>query len=386
MKAYYLWLVMCFGAGSSEIWELLSRFQSPEGVYNAFRDNRSAAGRELNEKAAEYSIEDAKKKLSELSASGIAAVSTEDEEYPKTLREAENPPVMLFIKGDKALLKNKLLTVVGARRITPYTHEAQSRICKELLSDYTLVTTLSEGCDQLSAVTSLCEGKPFIEIMPCSFNYEYPHGSNILRQENIRRGGCSVTEYVFDTPPSSPYFQRRGRIIGGISPAALIFQAGMGSGALRTASFSKAPYFLPPYDLFSPEYGGAVSFIRRGALIYFDKSDLEIAYDPDFSGIELLPERKKPKPKKDRKAENTAPKKEKAPVAEEVIPLGEESFESELHYKVYEIISGAESAVPFDIILHKTGTDIAELSEILLDLEIEGIVSPQPGNRFGLKV
>lgn len=53
---------------------------------------------------------------------------------------------------------------------------------------------------------------------------------------------------------------------------------------------------------------------------------------------------------------------------------------------MYEIIHSAESAVPFDIILHKTETDIAELSEILLDLEIEGIVSPQPGNRFAVKV
>ena len=384
MKAYYLWLVMCFGAGAPEIWELLSRFDNPKAVYEAFKNNCSAAGRELNEKAVQYSIEDAEKQLSELSASVVAAVSTEDEQYPEVLKETENPPVMLFVKGNTELLKAKLITVVGARKITPFTYKAQGRICKELLSEYTLVTTLSEGCDRLSAMTSLCEGKPFIEIMPCSFHNEYPKGSNTVRQENINIGGCSVTEYLYNTPASGPYFQKRSRILGGISPAALIFQAGMGSGALRTASFSKAPFFLPPHDLFSSDYAGAVSFIRRGGLMYFDKSDLEIAYSEGFSGIELLPEKKKPR--KTKNSETASHKTEKAPTAkEEHIPLAIESFESELHYKVYEIISAAESAVAFDIILHKTETDIAELSEILLDLEIEGLVSPQPGNRFGIK-
>ena len=384
MRAYYLWLVMCFGAGSEEIWELLDRFDSPKEVYEAFKNNCSAAGRELNEKAEKYSIEDARKQLSELSASEITAISLEDEEYPEVLKETENPPVMLFVKGNREILRNKLLTVVGARKITPFTYKTQERICKELISEYTLVTTLSHGCDRLSAMTSLCEEKPFIEIMPCSLNYEYPRYSNVIRQENIRRGGCSITEYFFNTPSANHCFLKRSRILGGISAATLVFQAGIGSGALRTASFSKAPFFLPPYDLFAPEYGGAVSFIRRGALIYFDKSDLETAYDHDFSGIELLPEKKRAK--KEKRSETTAPKTEKALAAAENNPLGEESFESELHYKVYKIIHSAESAVPFDIILHKTETDIAELSEILLDLEIEGIVSPQPGNRFAVKV
>lgn len=384
MKAYYLWLVMCFGAGSREIWELLSRFGSPKGVYEAFRNNCSAAGRELNEKAIQYTIEDAEKQLSELSASEVTALSIEDEHYPEALKETENPPVMLFVKGKAELLRNKLITVVGARKITSFTYKAQGRICKELLSEYTLVTTLSEGSDRLSVMTSLCEEKPFVEIMPCSFHNEYPRNSNVLRQENIKMGGCSVTEYLYNTPASGPYFQKRSRILGGISPATLVFQAGMGSGALRTASYSKAPFFLPPYDLFSSDYAGAVSFIRRGGFIFFDKSDLETAYSEGFSGIELLPEKKKTR--KTENDEKASRKTEKAPTAkEEHVPLAMESFESELHYKVYEIISSAESAVPFDIILHKTETDIAELSEILLDLEIEGIVSPQPGNRFGLK-
>ena len=127
-----------------------------------------------------------------------------------------------------------------------------------------------------------------------------------------------------------------------------------------------------------------MSFIRRGGLIYFDKSDLDIAYSENFSGIELIPEKKKARNKSDTK--NAPRKKEKAPeIQEKHSPLDPEGFESELHYKVYEIIAEAENAVPFDIILHKTDTDIADLSEILLDLEIEGIITPVPGNRFGLK-
>lgn len=383
MKKYYLWLIMCFGAGSKDINELLSRFGTPEGVYDAFRENRSGAGRELNEKAEKYSLIDAEKLLSELNMSGVTAVSIADSLYPETLKTTENPPCMLFVRGNAGLLRNKLLTVVGARKITPYTQSVQGKICDELIKEYTLVTTLSEGCDQLSAIASLCGGKPFIEILPCSFHNEYPRNSSILRDENIRRGGCSVTEYVSNTPPIAGTFIKRGRILGGISPATLVFQAGRGSGALRTASFSKAPYFIPPNDVFSPEYAGAVSCIRRGGLLYLSCDDLKAAYSDNFTAVTLTPEEKKPAA---HKCEKITQKTEKAPSEKtENIRLSEESFETELHYKIYSVISSEDKPIPFDVILHKTGVELADLSEILLDLEIEGIINALPGNKFGLK-
>ncbi len=383
MKKFYLWLVMCLGAGSRDINELLSRFETPEGVYDAFKENRSGAGRELNEKTEKYTLKEAEKLLSELNMSGITVISIDDSLYPEALRDTENPPCLLFVRGNAGLLKNKLLTVVGARKITPYTQSIQGKICDELIKEYTLVTTLSEGCDQLSAVASLCGGKPFIEIMPCSFHNEYPRCSNVLREENIRKGGCSITEYVSNTPAIAGTFIKRGRILGGISPATLVFQAGRGSGAVRTASFSKAPYFIPPNDVFSADYAGAASCIRRGGLLYLSCDDLKAAYSHSFTGIRLEPEKKLPAAEK---SEKTPVKTEKAPSEKtENIRLSEESFETSLHYKIYSLIAETDKPLPFDVILHKTGVELADLSEILLDLEIEGIINALPGNKFGLK-
>lgn len=384
MEKYWLWLVMAFGIGENEVYELLEHFETPEGVYSAFKSNIAAAGAEMSENAESVSLEDAEKLQKELTDSGITIITREHRDYPARLLETENPPAVLFARGDTKILNNKTLTVTGSRKITDFTLQTQKQVIKELSSEYTFVTTLSDGCDQFTCLNAIKSETPIIEILVTGHDIEHPHGSRVLREEIIAYGGCVITEYLPTTKASVANFTRRAKLLGSFSPATLVFQAGMGSGALKIASFSKAPFILPPYDIFSPDYAGAVYAARNGVSLYYGKSDLEAPYSEDFTPVApklKVPKNKKPKDEKKQKEEKKP--KEIVPEAKpESKTYSEVDFESKYHFAVYSVISEAEESVAFDIVLHKTEVDITELSEILLDLEIEGLIKAQPGNRF----
>ena len=113
MEKYYLWLVMAFGGASPEVSELLRRFETAEKVYAAFKGNYAAAGPALAEKAALITLEQAEKRLYSLSREGISLATIESDCYPKRLKDKENPPYLLFVRGNPKLLKGKLLSASG---------------------------------------------------------------------------------------------------------------------------------------------------------------------------------------------------------------------------------------------------------------------------------
>lgn len=385
MEKYWLWLVMAFGIGENGVNELLERFGNAEAVYNAFKSNISAAGKEMTDKAESVSLSDAEKLQKELSDSRITIITREDKDYPARLLLMDNPPNVLFARGNTKILNNKTLTLTGSRKITDYTLSAQRKVLNELSSEYTFVTTLSYGCDQFSCLCALKSDKPVIEILVAGHDFEHPAGSHVLREEIIAGGGCVITEYLPNTKATAFQYMRRAKLLGAFSPATLVFQAGMGSGALKIASFSDAPFVLPPYDVFSPDYAGAVYAVRNGVSLFYEKCDLDAPYSEDYTPA--APKLKVPKNKKQNSKNDEKKRKEpEAEIKSETKSYSEADFESKYHFAVFSVISDSDEPVAFDIILHKTEVDITELSEILLDLEIEGLIKAQPGNRFSKNI
>lgn len=391
MEKYYLWLVMAFGGASPEVSELLRRFETAEKVYAAFKGNYAAAGPALAEKAALITLEQAEKRLYSLSREGISLVTPEGDCYPKRLKDKENPPYLLFVRGNPKLLSSKLLSASGSRRISAACYNSQSRICESLCKKYTFVTTLSEGSDQLTCITAIKNSRPCIEVLPCGFYHRYPEGSFVLREELLRSGGCVISEHLPETPLNRRAFRRRAKLIGEISPAIIVFQAGSSSGAVTTAESSDYPLFLPPADVFSSAYAGSVTASRNGAALYFGEEDLEAPYS-EKAVIRKMKAAEKPKapaekkPEKPPKTEEKPPKKEKLPEKQEAEkpskPQQPTEFPTPAHEEIYSAIRESEEPAAFDMILQKTDADITELYEILLDLEIDGYISAMPGNRY----
>ncbi len=372
MKKYYIWLLLVFGYANPIVNELLERFETAEGIFDAFRGNIAAAGAEYAEKAAVTPLENAEQILSQLENKSIFVITIEDELYPDTLKETENPPCVIFAKGNTSLLSEKLITIGGSRKISNYTIAAETEICTSLCKKYTLVASLGTGCEQLACLTAIKCGKGCIEVLPCGFEKEYPHGSDVMRRQLLMNGGCIITEFLPDVKSSNANYIRRGRISGGISKAMIVFQAKIGSGSLNTAKYSPALFFLPPHDVFSAEYAGAVQCVRNGASLYLSDDDIDEAFKDGFTPRNV--EIKHQKPAAQEKA-----KEEKAPAASNEPAF--ESFETPVHFSVYKRIKEAES-ITFDEIYRNEEIEISDLSEILLDLEIDGMIKAMPGNRY----
>lgn len=374
-KEYLLWLVMALGAGNPQITELLSRFGSGEAVYRAFRDNTSLAGREAVERAAGVTLEEARERLLSLEARGIHTIPIGGAFYPEPLKWIENPPCLLFARGNVRLLSGRLLSTAGSRDITPYTIEVQERLCTRLCQKYTLVGSLSYGCDELSAICALRAKRPFVEILPCGFDHEYPDGSRVLRRLLLKNGGCAVTELLPETKPAPGTFLRRARLVGGISKALLIFQAGTKSGALKAAEYAGRVFFLPPHNIFAKEYAGTARFVRAGASILFDEKDLLPVYDGEYRPNPIKPP-KKAVPKATPESAAPAPKEKETDLPEK------ESFDSELHELVYRKIAENGEPISFDRIFDEIPCELAYLNEILLDLELSDLIRPLHGGMF----
>lgn len=372
MKQYYLWLVLAFGAGNPLINELLERFETPKSAYEAIRSNCAAIGTVNNMLAEKTDISEAEEMLSGLFKRGIDVITYDDEKYPTRLRDLENPPCLLFAAGNTDLLTKKLVSTSGSRAATNYTLYAQDKICRELYKDYVLVSSLSGGCDSMTCLCAIKNSGGFIEVLPCGFDYEYPRDSRTLRYQLLSLGGCVITEYPPSVKPNQAAFVRRSRIIGGISGALLVFQAGIDSGALLPANYSHAAFFLPPHNVFLKDYAGAAAAVRAGARLFYDKSDIDAAFSDDFVPTNVKLERRL-KPRTPKIAKNRVKKQ----------AVKEYAFETELEKAVYSKIAARDEPVLIDDIYSGMECEISELYEILLDLEITGKILSYPGSRYG---
>ena len=402
MEKYYIWLLLAFGEGEPVISELIARFGSAEKAYGAFQKNVALVGAELTAKAASVSLEKAQKTYESILADGYSVITTESPDYPEHLRTLKDPPCVLFALGDTSLLRKKLITIVGARNITAETAAAVPKIISQLGYQYAVVSSLSEGCDQLTCLNAIHSGISFIEILPCGLAHTYPTGSRTLRKFLLASGGLLISEYLPKTRSTPGSFLRRSRIIGGISRVTLVLQAGENSGSLATAEYSAAPLFLPPFDCTAPEYAGAINAMRGGAKPYLGQNSIEKAFQhieesereasspvpAPAAEIQVPPKahakqkfRKKTErsvPAKQNKKSTPPPKKDGIHRNKPLIPL--ESLEGE-RLQIYKTVAASETPISVEEIIAATGITAARLSELLLDLEIDGVITGT-GSRY----
>lgn len=384
MKQYYLWLILAFGAGNPLIPELLDRFGSPKAAYDAIRSNSAPIGEANHAHAEKTTLSEAETLLVRLGERGISFITRDDRRFPERLLKIENPPCALFAAGNASLLTQKLVSTAGSRAVTNFTLSVQDRICRELSSDYVLVSSLSGGCDSMTCLCAIKNATSFIEVLPCGFDYEYPRYSRTLRYQLLTQGGCVITEYPPSVKPTPATFVRRSRIIGGISGALIVFQAGIDSGALLPANYSSAPFFLPPNDIFAKEYAGAVAAVRAGAALYYDKSDIDAAFEEDYKPVKIHLERrqKTAAPRGRAKKEETEKKKDPKTETKKEKQTAEFEFANDLQSEIYKKLAAAEEPMSVDVLFSGLECEITDLYETLLDLELVGAVQPCAGNRY----
>lgn len=182
----------------------------------------------------------------------ITILSYDDINYPELLRQTDNPPFVLYCRGDYSLLVNKSVSVVGSRRVSFAGRKAAFSFGYDAAIDgCNVVSGLANGVDGFAhqgaieayfdsyekGIDSKKLGRT-IAVLPSSIDDISPINHKKLAEKILQTGGCIISEYEPKLPYAKWHYVERNRIIAALSPATVVIEAPAGSGSLITADFA----------------------------------------------------------------------------------------------------------------------------------------------------
>jgi DNA processing protein len=337
-------LLSCYGDPSSVFRAPLAELSAAEGV------GRKKAGNIKNFSG----WGEVDKQVKQLGRCKARAVTFQDTEYPPLLRQEDDAPVLLFVRGSLVEEDRFAIAVVGSRRSSPYGRVVTEKITAELTrSGFTVVSGMARGIDTIAHTNSLTSGGRTIAVLGSGIDRAYPPENRGL-MERITASGCVMSEFPCGARPDKENFPKRNRLISGLSMGVLVVEAAAGSGALITARCAleqNREVFAVPGNITSPNSAGTNELIKKGAKLIQNADDI----------IEEL-----------------------APVLKGYVKAGKTLNVdiSEEEKKVCDILSG--EPVHIDALSRELFLSSASTLALLLGLEIKGIVKQTDGKRFYL--
>ncbi len=240
------------------------------GVYNKARDK--FLSREYREKV-----------FDGLEKRGMFCVTYASRDYPGELRKIPAPPITLFCRGRKELLKDRKFAIVGSRRTPPAYAALAKSVSADIARRFAVVTGTAEGADAAAVTGALATGN-VICVLANGADCVYPACNSALLSE-VAKKGLVISEYFPDVPVRSFQFPVRNRIIAGLAEAGLIVSAGEKSGALITAGYLEEyskKIFAFPYQPNSVAGAGCNSLLKCGAQLCENSADIS-----SVLGVEL---------------------------------------------------------------------------------------------------
>ena len=215
----------------------------------------------------------------------IEEISIESEQYPKQLRNIYDPPIKLYVLGNKEILKNKGIAIVGSRKATEYGKTVSQQLAKQLSENsINIISGLAVGIDTYAHLGTLQvvesgfsnKGKT-IAVLGSGLDEIYPKENINLAKQIIKSGGCIVSEYPLGTKPEKLNFPQRNRIISGLSKGVVIVEASEKSGSLITAEFALEQcrdVFSIPGNILNSTSVGTNNLIKQGAKLVTSYRDV----------------------------------------------------------------------------------------------------------------
>lgn len=281
---------MVKGIGAVRFRTLLDAFGSAQAAWNtsASRLRELGLGESIvaNFTSAQKRI-DPKVIPATLEKHKVRALTWDDDDYPRRLRELEQAPPVLYVRGELLPTDEWAVGVVGTRRVTPYGHQVAEELGAFLgRNGITVVSGLARGVDAIAHQAAIKAGGRSIAVLAHGLDQIYPVENRTLGEEIIANGAL-VSDYGIGMPPEAANFPPRNRIISGLSLAVVIVEAGVESGALITAGFAAEQgreVFAIPGNIYAPQSKGANLLIQKGAHPLVDFEDLLEALNLEMMG------------------------------------------------------------------------------------------------------
>lgn len=269
---YWIWLSRIEGLNPKFLNDLLEKYKSPRIIWEKTKEELIEDGIKeiyVKEITNEFYRQGLNRYLNYMKQNNIELITIEDKEYPDKLKLIYDPPIVLYIKGNKKILNEKSVAIVGCRLCTKYGENIAKKLAYNLsLNNINVISGLARGIDSCAHKGSLKgEGKT-IAVVGCGLDRVYPEENKELFNKIINNNGAIISEYVIGTKPLAKNFPKRNRIISGLSNGVIVVEAREKSGTLITADFAleqgKEVYAVPGNITNCNSYG-TNELIKQGA-------------------------------------------------------------------------------------------------------------------------
>mgnify|MGYP003600837743 CR=1 FL=1 len=347
--AAWLRLTLIPGIGGESQRKLLAAFGLPEAIFAAGRlATRSVIGDRANLLFDFDPSEEVDRNIAWASQPGQSILTLADNAYPQSLLEIADPPNVLYVRGNAALLQTRGLAMVGSRNATPQGLQTAENFAKTLAGrGLCIISGLALGIDAAAHRGALAAGGDTIAVIGTGADRIYPARNKELALAIVEQGAI-VSEFPLGTPAIAANFPRRNRIISGLSRGVLVVEAAPESGSLITARLAGEQgreVFAIPGSIHSPVARGCHKLIKQGAKL------VETAQD----------------------------------VLEELGDINQQVVTSESSTSSEEnplLAALGHDPCTLDELVERTGLRADQLLGELLTLELSGQLATLPGNRY----
>jgi DNA processing protein len=360
------WLALALtpGLASRLSARLLREFGSPEEVFRAPLPRLERCNLPASMAQAVFKKQSFKRAEKELALTRridrCRLLNWTEPEYPQTLLQIYDPPVLLYVRGDAEVLNQPSISIVGTRRPTLYGTQMAERLGGEIAArGLVVVSGMARGIDAIGHQGAMAVNGRAIGVLGTGIDVCYPKENKKL-YEKVRERGAIVSEFPLGTHPAPENFPVRNRIVAGLPLGVVVVEGAQYSGSLITArlamEFGREVFGVPgnvPVS-FAPN-----QLIKQGAKLVTNGEDV----------IEELPT-----------PVRAALVQAEQPEAEQRNLLLAASLNSS-EKKVYEQLN-AEEPRHIDDIVERSGLNSSEVLATLFDLELKGVVRQLPGKQF----
>ena len=305
-----------------------------------------------------------------------------DKDFPSILNHIYNPPAILFMRGNRALLDKRLnrIALVGARRCSLYGRNVARMLGKELGKYSTIIVSGgARGIDTHGHEGLLASQGYGIVVMGCGLDIAYPRENTKLFDRILQNNGLLISEYPPGTPPSAKHFPARNRIISGLSRGVIVVEAKASSGSLITADMAVSEgrdVFVVPCNLLDHTADGNKFLMRNGAFVLTGYEDVVKEYHLKLRDMFSTKEKLSPPNKRDTMGVKDSNQMANNTQGVDTQGLSMLSFNVDRSVILSEIPH--DRCITVSDILKATSIPLQQLQPLLLELEMEGAIENHP--------
>ena len=305
-----------------------------------------------------------------------------DKDFPSILNHIYNPPAILFMRGNRALLDKRLnrIALVGARRCSLYGRNVARMLGKELGKYSTIIVSGgARGIDTHGHEGLLTSQGYGIVVMGCGLDIVYPRENTKLFDRILQNNGLLLSEYPPGTPPSAKHFPARNRIISGLSRGVIVVEAKASSGSLITADMAVSEgrdVFVVPCNLLDHTADGNKFLMRNGAFVLTGYEDIVKEYHLTLRDMFSAKEKLLSPNKRDTMGVKDSNQMANNGQGVDTQGLSMLSFNVNRSLILSEIPH--DRCITVSDILKATSIPLQQLQPLLLELEMEGAIENHP--------